>query len=256
MVMKILLSPSKTKTLQGKVSAPVFDKSMTDAIVAHMKTLSAETIMKALKVKADKAEELAAFYNDYKTAPEGAAALSYSGLAFKNLAWTDLDAKAQAFGNDHVCILSGLYGVVTPTSPIKDYRLDLVDRIFAKTVGVTKVTPELLQGAKTLYDCWTEKVTAYFQAEDWLLNLASKEYAKLVTHPRMVTVEFLESKQGVWKQLSTSSKQMRGRLAHYMIAHEITEWNDLPVELDGFVRDTDLPAQLTESLTVAYRRSE
>ena len=47
--MKILLSPSKTKTLQGKATAPVFAKALTEAIVAHMQTLSAEAIMKALK---------------------------------------------------------------------------------------------------------------------------------------------------------------------------------------------------------------
>lgn len=254
--MKILLSPSKTKTLQGKATAPVFDKAMTEAIVAHMKTLSVEAIVKALKVKPDMAEALAAFYQNYEAAPEGAAAFSYSGLAFKNLAWQDLSEKAQAFGNDHVCILSGLYGIVTPQSPITDYRLDLVDRIFAKNVATEPVAEELLKEAKSLYDCWTDKVTTYFQQEDWLLNLASKEYSKLVTHPHMVTVEFLELKQGVWKQLSTSSKQMRGRLAHYMIAHELTEWTDLPAELDGFVKDTNLPAELMEPLTVAYRRSE
>lgn len=254
--MKILLSPSKTKKLQGKPTAPVFDKVMTDAIVGHMKTLTAEVIVKALKVKPDMAAELVAFYQNHDDAPVGAAAFSYSGLAFKNLAWSELPEKAQAFGNDHVCILSGLYGIVTPESPITDYRLDLVDRIFAKNIINKSVIDGLLQDVKTLYDCWTEKVTAYFQAEDWLLNLASKEYAKLVSHPRMVTVEFLELKEGVWKQLSTSSKQMRGRLAHYMIAHELTEWTDLPAELDGFVKDTDLPATLTEPLTVAYRRSE
>lgn len=254
--MKILLSPSKTKTLQGKATAPVFAKALTEAIVAHMQTLSAEAIMKALKVKEDMAADLVEFYQNYETAPEGAAALSYSGLVFKNLAWQDLSEKAQAFGNDHVCILSALYGVVTPQSPVTDYRLDLVDRIFAKNVITEPVAEDLLKDAKSLYDCWTGKVTAYFQKEDWLLNLASKEYSKLVTHPHIVTVEFLELKQGVWKQLSTSSKQMRGRLAHYMIAHELTEWTDLPAELDGFVKDTDLPATLTEPLTVAYRRSQ
>ena len=85
--MKILLSPSKTKTLQGKATAPVFAKALTEAIVAHMQTLSAEAIMKALKVKEDMAADLVEFYQNYETAPEGAAALSYSGLAFKNLAW-------------------------------------------------------------------------------------------------------------------------------------------------------------------------
>lgn len=69
--MKILLSPSKTKKLQGKPTAPVFDKVMTDAIVGHMKTLTAEVIVKALKVKPDMAAELVAFYQNHDDAPVG-----------------------------------------------------------------------------------------------------------------------------------------------------------------------------------------
>lgn len=249
--MKILLSPSKTKTLQGEPRAPLFQSEMTAAIISHLQTLNAFELGKALKLAEPKAEPLVAFYKDYETLPTGTAIESYNGLAFKNLAWSSLSEAAQQFGADHVYILSALYGLVSPLSPIKAYRLDLVDRIFPN--GAPADGP--LGGYTSLYEYWTPVVTKALAAEDWLLNLASKEYYKLVEHPRMVTVEFLELKQGVWKQLSTSSKQMRGQLAHYMLAHGATSWLDLPLQIGEFTRYTELPTTLTEPLVVAYRRN-
>ena len=69
----------------------------------------------------------------------------------------------------------------------------------------------------------------------------------------MVTIEFLEYRNGVWKQLSTSSKQMRGSLAHYICEHQVTELLQLPKELKGFVLDS-LPENMDTSFTIAYRK--
>ncbi|SUP44229.1 YaaA family protein [Veillonella criceti] len=248
--MKILLSPSKTKTLQGTPKAALFQAAMTDAIIDHLQTLTVSELGKALKLAEPKTEPLVAFYQNYRNEPSGTAIESYNGLAFKNLAWNQLSETAQAFGARHIYILSALYGLVSPLSPIKEYRLDLVDRIFQKTAPATG----LLAGCKSLYELWKKPVTEALVKEDWLLNLASKEYYKLVDHPRMVTVEFLELKQGVWKQLSTSSKQMRGQLAHYMVAQEATSWHELPQQIGEFTRVTELPTSLHEPLLVEYRR--
>ncbi|KAF1683168.1 YaaA family protein [Veillonella sp. R32] len=250
--MKILLSPSKTKTLQGTPTMPLFQEARTEAIVGQVQSLTVAELGKALKLAEAKVEPWVTFYKAYETAPVGTAIESYNGLAFKNLDWASLTEEAQAFGRDHVYILSALYGLVSPLSPIKEYRLDLVDRIFPKGTSATG----LLAGCQSLYDCWAKPVTEALANEDWLLNLASKEYYKLVDHPRMVTVEFLECKQGVWKQLSTSSKQMRGQLAHYMLATKATSWLDLPEVLGEFTRFTELPENLSESLTVQYRRNQ
>ena len=89
--------------------------------------------------------------------------------------------------------------------------------------------------------------------EEWIVNLASKEYSKWIHHPKLVTIEFLEHRNGVWKQLSTSSKQMRGSLVHYMSEHQITKLSELPKELKGFVLDP-LPEQIDSSFTLAYRK--
>ena len=69
----------------------------------------------------------------------------------------------------------------------------------------------------------------------------------------MVIIEFLEHRNGVWKQLSTSSKQMRGSLTHYICEHQVTELSQLPKELKGFVLDP-LPTAIDGSITIAYRK--
>lgn len=224
--MKLILSPSKTKTIKGLPEGGLFQQEKTKLLISKMCSFSLEELGKIQKLKLDKAQEVARFFSTYEKQPVGAAAESYSGLAFKNLDWSGLSEKGKAFGKKHLVILSGLYGVVLPMSPVKDYRLDLVDPIF--------------KADKTdLYAFWTEAIQDYFQEEDYIINLASKEYSKLISHPHMITIEFWEDKKGVLKQLSTTSKQMRGRLAHYILEVGLTKIEDLPESFDGFSKTVE-----------------
>lgn len=238
--MKLIISPSKTKDIKGTPSAPKFAPHMTEQIIQHMQSLPKETIGKALKIKDTVLDEVYAFYQNYDNKLEGMAALSYDGLSFKNFDYEGLSEAGKVFANAHVWIGSALYGLVAPNGGIKGYRLDLIDPV--------------LKAEKTnLYAWWQPLVDATVAGEDWILNLASKEYSKWINHPKMVTIEFLEQRNGVWKQLSTSSKQMRGSLAHYICEHQITELSQLPKELKGFVLDP-LPETIHDSYTLAYRK--
>lgn len=238
--MKVIISPSKTKDIKGTPSAPQFAPYMTEQIVKHMQGLSKEVLGKALKIKGTVLDEVYAFYQNYDKEVEGMAALSYDGLSFKNFDYDGLSEEGKIFANTHVWIGSALYGLVAPNSGIKGYRLDLID-------------PVLKEKKTNLYEWWQPLVDAAVAEEDWILNLASKEYSKWINHSKMVTIEFLEHRNGVWKQLSTSSKQMRGSLAHYICDHQITELSELPTELKGFVLDP-LPENMDISFTIAYRK--
>lgn len=238
--MKLIISPSKTKDIKGTPSAPQFASYMTDQIMEHMQGMSKEAIGKALKIKDTVLDEVYAFYQNYDKEVEGMAALSYDGLSFKNFNYEGLSSDGKAFANTHIWIGSALYGLVAPNSGIKGYRLDLID-------------PVLKEEKTNLYTWWQPLVDAAVAEEDWILNLASKEYSKWINHPKMVTIEFLEHRKGVWKQLSTSSKQMRGSLAHYICEHHITKLSELPKELKGFVLDP-LPEIIDGSITIAYRK--
>lgn len=238
--MKIIISPSKTKDIKGTPNAPQFAQSMTERIVKHMQGLSKDVLGKALKIKEAVLDEVYTFYQNYDTEVEGMAALSYDGLSFKNFNYEGLSTEGKAFANSHVWIGSALYGLVSPDSGIKRYRLDLIDSV-------------LKEEKTNLYAWWQPLVDAAVAEEEWIVNLASKEYSKWINHPKMVTIEFLEHRNGVWKQLSTSSKQMRGTLVHYMCEHQITELSELPKELKGFVLDP-LPENMDTSFTIAYRK--
>ncbi len=222
--MKVILSPSKTKTLVGTPWKPLFDAALSKEIVSHMASLSEEQLKKALKIKEDKAEEVKNFFQNYAKEVEGEALSSYTGIAFKYLDAETLSEEGKAFAKEHLVVLSALYGIVTAGSPMKNYRLDLENPVYPK-------------GESSLTERWKDKVSDYFKEEDWVLNLASKEYASLVSHPRLVTVIFEEEKSGVWKQLSTSSKMMRGQLARYVLEHQITAVEELPSELAGFYKE-------------------
>lgn len=238
--MKIIISPSKTKDIKGTPSAPMFAPHMTEQIVKHMQGVSKEALGKALKIKDTVLEDVYAFYQKYDKEVEGMAALSYDGLSFKNFNYEGLSEEGKIFANAHVWIGSALYGLVSPNSGIKGYRLDLVDSV-------------LKEEKSNLYAWWQPLVDAAVEEEDWILNLASKEYSKWIIHPKMVTIEFLECRNGVWKQLSTSSKQMRGSLVHYICEHRITELSKLPKKLKGFVLDS-LPEHTEGSFRIAYRK--
>ena len=245
--MKIVLSPSKTKTITNATSNAVnhavrdgqFQPHLTQEIIKHVRSLAVTALGKALKLKDDKAQAFFDFYQAFESQPVGIACESYDGIAFKYLDWQNLSDEAKAFGKSHLVVMSALYGVVEPTMGVRDYRLDMVDK-----VGIN------------LYDIWRETVDAYFHKEDWILNLASKEYAKMVNHPKVVTVEFWELRGDTFKQMSTSSKMSRGVMAHECLTAQVKHVRDLPREVNGFTCVTDIDSITipSESMTVRYER--
>lgn len=245
--MKIVLSPSKTKTITNATSNAVnhavrdgqFQPHLTQEIIKHVRSLDVTALEKALKLKDDKAQAFFDFYQAFESQPVGIACESYDGIAFKYLDWQNLSDEAKAFGKSHLVVMSALYGVVEPTMGVRDYRLDMVDK-----VGIN------------LYDIWRETVDAYFHKEDWILNLASKEYAKMVNHPKVVTVEFWELRGDAFKQMSTSSKMSRGVMAHECLSAQVKHVCDLPREVNGFICVTDIDSITipSESMTVRYER--
>ena len=246
--MKIVLSPSKTKTITHAASNSggnhavrdgQFQPHITQEIIKHVRSLDVRALGKALKLKDDKAQALFDFYQTFESQPVGMACESYDGIAFKYLDWQNLSDEAKAFGESHLVVMSALYGVVEPTMGVRDYRLDMVDK-----VGIN------------LYDIWRETVDAYFHKEDWILNLASKEYAKMVNHLKVVTIEFWELRGDVFKQMSTSSKMSRGVMAHECLTRQVKHVRHLPREVNGFTCVTDIESITipSESMTVRYER--
>ena len=91
--MKIVLSPSKTKTISHTAAVirdGQFQPHITQEIVKHVQSLDAAALGKALKLNEDKAQVLSDFYQEFESQPIGYACESYDGIAFKYLDWAGL----------------------------------------------------------------------------------------------------------------------------------------------------------------------
>ena len=149
----------------------------------------------------------------------------YEGLDARTLAPDDLD-----WAQQHLAILSGLYGVLRPLDWMQPYRLEMGTRL-ATPVG------------QTLYQFWGPRIAQHLntcqQDEDSpvVLNLASQEYFKSVDRKqlraRVVECVFEDWKNGTWKIISFHAKRARGLMARYAITQRITT----PRLLEGFDLD-------------------
>ena len=232
--MKIIISPSKTKKINNLLikddsflieKEPVY-LEITKEIIERIKTFSVEEIEKKFKLKNEKAQNLLGFYQNYENEKSGNALASYTGIAYKAIKIETFDKSDFEYLELHLVILSALYGILTPYTNVKEYRLDMINSIFEN---------------KSLYEVWKTSLNEYFEHEDIILNLASKEYSKLINFDKLIDFEFWENSNGKLKQVSTNSKKMRGFTLNYIVKNKISDVKKLKnITLDGYVFDEDM----------------
>lgn len=240
--MKIIISPSKTKKInnlpvelknisieENDFYPEIFYPKITNKIIERIKMFSVEEIEKKFKLKKDKAEKLLEFYQNYENEKSGNALASYTGVAYKSIGIDTFDIEDFEYLESHLVILSALYGILTPYTNIKEYRLDMTNSIFEN---------------KSLYEVWKSSVNEYFEKEDVILNLASKEYSKLIKSDNLIDFEFWNDTNGKLKQISTNSKKMRGFTLNYIIKNRITNINNLKdITLNEYVFNKDMSSE-------------
>jgi len=146
-------------------------------------------------------------------------------FAFKGDVYVGLDALTfdnddLAFAQEHLRILSGLYGLLRPLDLMLPYRLEMGRKI-ATTRG------------KNLYEFWGDRITQGLNAqlkkssEDCLINLASNEYFKAIKPKQLqanvITPHFKEFKSGQYKVMGVYAKKARGMLSRYIIKQRMTD---------------------------------
>lgn len=240
--MKIIISPSKTKKINNlsielkNISIKKNDfypeilyPKITNKIIERIKMFSVEEIEKKFKLKKDKAEKLLEFYQNYENEKSGNALASYTGVAYKSIGIDTFDIENFEYLESHLVILSALYGILTPYTNIKEYRLDMTNSIFEN---------------KSLYEVWKNSVNEYFEKEDIILNLASKEYSKLIKSDNLIDFEFWNDTNGKLKQISTNSKKMRGFTLNYIVKNRITNINNLKdITLNEYIFNKDMSSE-------------
>jgi cytoplasmic iron level regulating protein YaaA (DUF328/UPF0246 family) len=146
-------------------------------------------------------------------------------LAFKGDVYTGLDADSLSdeqlrFAQQHLRILSGLYGLLRPLDLMQPYRLEM---------GLKFEN----QGGKNLYEFWGDDITAALNAQikkshsEVLVNLASNEYFRSVHAAKLdadvITPVFKDLKNGKYKIISFFAKKARGQMARYIVEEGLTD---------------------------------
>lgn len=138
----------------------------------------------------------------------------YQGLGAHRFSEGDFD-----FAQQHLRILSGLYGVLRPLDLMQPYRLEM---------GTKFQNPR----GRDLYEFWRDRITESLNAElaaddGVLLNLASNEYFKAIDkkklNARVITPQFKDWKNGQYKMVSFYAKKARGMMAAYVIQNRISD---------------------------------
>ena len=144
------------------------------------------------------------------------ALLSYEGLQYQHMMPVVFTSLAMDYVREHLRILSGFYGVLSPFDGVTPYRLEIQA---ALSVG----------GSGNLYEFWGDRLYRAVLDEDrTILNLASKEYSKAVEkylqpEDRLITIVFGELAGGRVKQKGTLAKMARGEMVRYLAEGGITD---------------------------------
>ena len=121
--------------------------------------------------------------------------------------------------------MSAYYVVLNNNSSITPYRLDMT------------MKPNNLN----LYDYWYTPVYQYFENEDFIVSLASKEFTTMIKHPHLYFIDFVEINDTKEVRNSMIIKKLRGKMLNDMILHNITTLDELKhIELDGFIYNEDM----------------
>ena len=213
--MKIIISPSKTQHT-GEVADSKFQEipfpQKTATLLEKIRHFSKDQIAQKFHIRGNLLDQIYSLYQNYNDSHVQKGWQLYEGLVFKQLNWEAYNHQEMAYANQHLCVLSALYGVVTPQTGVRPYRLDMKCNILNN---------------ENLYDYWRAPLAAYFDDDDPIINLASSEFSKLLRKP-MITIAFKEafSPQDI-RTVGTYAKMARGMMVDYLIKNQIKAAEDV-----------------------------
>lgn len=230
-----VLSPAKTLDYETPLpdlgsTRPRFD-SEAATLAAAASHLTQKRLSDLMKISPALAKLNADRFRDFPEAPERPAMFAFAGDVYTGLDAQTLEPEAVTFAQDHLRLLSGLYGLLRPLDAMRPYRLEMGTRWAPRKPKLT--------------DWWGDRI-AQALAEDVaaektgvVLNLASQEYwaavaGRLPAGIRVVAVDFREGDRFV----SFHAKKARGLMARWMIEHRITDIDAMRgFDSDGYAFD-------------------
>ena len=224
--MLIIISPAKTldyktpTSIERETEAPFLKESQ--KLIRQLKKLKPNEISELMKVSSKIAylnhDRFAQWQLPFPTGTTRQALLAFKGEVFNGLDAYSFSQDDMYYAQEHLRILSGLYGVLRPLDMMMPYRLEM---------GI-----KLVQGKnKNLYEFWGDKITKNIQesinkqGEKVLINLASNEYYKSVKtskiNTQIITPIFKEARGDQYKVIVIFAKKARGLMSRYIIKNRI-----------------------------------
>lgn len=223
--MLILISPAKSLDFESEIGSVAATTARfpeeTRRLVSAASNLSKKKLQQIMPVS----DKLIALnhgrYRDFWTQPERAAIYAFSGDVYTGFEAKTLDDEAIRFAQDHLRILSGLYGLLRPLDAIRPYRLEMG----------TKWAPRY----RKLTDFWGDKIASVVAADleadgsDTIINLASQEYwaavngSERLANKRVITIDFRKEGPKGLRFNSFEAKRARGMMARYICEHALTD---------------------------------
>ena len=217
----------------------------TRAIASVAKEQSADDLKRLMHIS-DKLAELNAdrfksFDLDGRSNSAKPAGLTFDGDVYWGLDAKSMDQAALSYAQDHLRILSGLYGVLRPMDAIQPYRLEM---------GTKMANPR----GKSLYDFWGSRIGDQLSqdlsghADQTIVNLASNEYFKAVDASvlpgKVIEASFLNVKDGEARRLMYHVKFARGLMARWIMENQIEKADDLRgFDAEGYTLDASASSE-------------
>jgi cytoplasmic iron level regulating protein YaaA (DUF328/UPF0246 family) len=208
------------------VTRPAFEAEAT-ALARSAARLSAKKLGDLMHISPALAKLNAERFRGFEDAPERPAIYAFAGDVYAGFEVKSLDEEAVLYAQNHLRILSGLYGLLRPLDAIRPYRLEMGTRWAPRR--------------KDLYSYWQSRVAdqlAEAAGVGPIVNLASKEYwtvaaGKLPSGSRVIEIDFRERGPAGLRFNTFAGKRARGMLARYICEHRLSD----PEALKGFDSD-------------------
>ena len=235
----ILIHSSKSMKVsvaeQATSTTPIF---IDEAISLHrqLEVLSEDEIVAMMHVSSGLAKRIKQQIKDWTNLPTSSAAIDmFSGDIYSGLRAASLSHADRMYAQEHLVILSGLYGALRPLDAVAPYRLEMAYKL----------------NQKRLHDFWGDKIAHHLPPTGLIINVSSREYTRVITPyvsaDRIITPQFLTVNQttGIPSLTTVHAKIARGAFARWMITSQtssrdsLSRFDDLNYRYDP-VRSTEL----------------
>ena len=204
--MKINISPAKQMKpvdLNLEMSEPIF-LNKANELVLHIQNLEYDTLKKYLNCSDTLALQAYELYQSFEQQETSPALLTYAGIQYQYMHSQVFDDSELDFLQNHLYILSALYGLLKPLDEIRCYRLEMQAKIPFR-----------------LYDFWKDDLARQIN-DPILLNLASEEYAKCIRkYKKLIDVRFVEKHKDKYVEKGVYAKMARGAMVRFIAINRI-----------------------------------